>query len=604
MGSSSFEILCPKCPLTPIISFTLNKEGILTCEYRCPYIHFGQVYFENIIKDKENKHGTHCDRCIKNNKLEKNKIKGELLYCGTCRHFICSKCRNDHDKEKETHKILIPKSKLNYTCLEHGVKYIGYCFTCLISICPNCKRHEKHCIKKFEEFYPDNKFINDYNYYIKDYDLYINSFKNSYKDNPYFIEFKKRSDSLINISKYLFNNFNSKKKSNTLNGELLINLLNVVYFNFKSNNIKKEQEYINYFKTHMILYNRPISDICTFSKTKSDYKVGNLKLKEYTILNFDTNNNINFITYSSISNCILFLTNSIIYFLNISNSKEKNNKLIKLGQKSNINSFNIINKKILCVCSDQIYLYELKNMEPYYEEYKQLPVLNLFSDNVKRVLGNFDKNLIVMTSKEICIVNKELKNDNYHIVKKINFLENNKNININKYSYNNDYEINYSNFYTCNYDLEIDYKEDDLKGIYNDYIITIEKKMIISRKINDLEKIGALNSRKDCLVYNGNVLISDYSKINFYSIPNLQKVSTVYTSEYILYMCIPNKKSFIIIEDNLIEQLEINTWKRISILKDSDFGLKINNKKNLYVIGLGKELFFYNKENKILYSTK
>ena len=50
-----YEMLCPKCPLTPIISLSLNTEGILTCEYRCPFMHFGHVPFEEIGKDKENK---------------------------------------------------------------------------------------------------------------------------------------------------------------------------------------------------------------------------------------------------------------------------------------------------------------------------------------------------------------------------------------------------------------------------------------------------------------------------------------------------------------------------------------------------------------------
>ena len=72
------EIICPKCPLTPIISIFLNPEGILTCEYRCSFMHFGQIPFEDISKDKENKHGKFCDRCVNSKgKDEKNNaIKG------------------------------------------------------------------------------------------------------------------------------------------------------------------------------------------------------------------------------------------------------------------------------------------------------------------------------------------------------------------------------------------------------------------------------------------------------------------------------------------------------------------------------------------------
>lgn len=66
---------------------------------------------------------------------------------------------------------------------------------------------------------------------------------------------------------------------------MLINLLNVIYFNYHAEKITdNDDEYINYFKKHLILSNRLISEICTFSKTKSDNKIKDMtfeKIKDY-----------------------------------------------------------------------------------------------------------------------------------------------------------------------------------------------------------------------------------------------------------------------------------------------------------------------------------
>jgi len=48
------NILCPKCPLIPIINITSTKERTLICEYRCPSFHMGFVRLEDIILNKNN----------------------------------------------------------------------------------------------------------------------------------------------------------------------------------------------------------------------------------------------------------------------------------------------------------------------------------------------------------------------------------------------------------------------------------------------------------------------------------------------------------------------------------------------------------------------
>ena len=130
------EIICPFCPLTPIISIFIKENGILTTEFRCPNLHNGCLPFNDIFKNKDN-HGKSCFLCEKEaekveltKKIIRDKDEDELLYCGTCKEYICNKCLPVHDKEKESHKILVEKSKVNYTGLEHNKKFYAFCFSC------------------------------------------------------------------------------------------------------------------------------------------------------------------------------------------------------------------------------------------------------------------------------------------------------------------------------------------------------------------------------------------------------------------------------------------------------------------------------------------
>lgn len=604
------EILCPKCPLTPIISICLNSEGILTCEYRCPFMHFGQIPFTDIDKDKENKHGKFCDRCDKKEE-EKNNIilEEDLLYCGTCRQFICSKCRPEHDKEKESHKVLVPKSKISYTCLEHGKGYVGFCFTCLISVCVDCKRHEKHCKKLFEEFYPEKDFIDNYKYYIGDKNNYLNSFKRSHGMNKeHFVNYKIRCETLIDLAKYLINNFEEKKKSRQLNGEILINLLNVVNFNYRADNYNTNEEFVKYCKTHLILSNKPISDICTFSKTKSDYNISKLTFELFHHLE---NNEIPTVfKYSPLGQHIVFSLGSCIHFLS-TNKEEKENKQEKLGFKirldNKITSFNIINHNILCICGDKIYFYELIKNEPFYKEYQNLEALNqlnMLCKNVVEVFGNLDKNLLIRTKNELMLLNRNEKEKKFEITAKIYLDDINKNFEETKEVPDN--TRHYDDYYyygNRNRTKKITiFKKviTGIKGIWNDYVVTIENGVITTRNLAQLKEINTLKDYKnvDCLVFNGNVIIYNEKDIIFYSIPNLSRVSCLTVSDDIVSLNIVNKKTFIVVEKKYTEQFETNTWKRL--WRQLSFGENVNNEK-LSVIGAGKKLFFYDKESNNFY---
>jgi hypothetical protein len=603
------ELICPKCPLTPIISISLNAEGILTCEYRCPFMHFGLIPFEDMDKDKENNRGKYCDRCAKQNKEKKENeektnniiIEEDLLYCGTCKQFICKKCIPEHKLDKDSHKTLVPRSEISYTCLEHGKTFKGFCFTCLISVCELCKRHEKHCIKNFEDFYPEKDFIENYEYYLKDYNSYLKSLSKCQGMNRnHFNRFKERNQILLNLVKFLFNNFEEKKSKKQLNGETLINLLNVVNFNYKAENaqLATNEQFVNYCKTHLLLSNKPISDICTFSKTKSDYNISKLLLEEYHPC--ASNSNPKDFKYFSLGGFIVYYIDYCIHFLNTSKTEEE-----KMGFKirldSQISSMNIINRNILCVCSQKIYLYELSNKPPFYSEYSKTKDLDIFSNPVVEVFGNLEKFLLVRTSKELLLVTEDKHNKGkYNIDQKIWLDDVNTIIQETKTVPDDSGEYHY---YTYNRTKKITIyrnKITKIKATFNDYIVLIESGTITTRSLNDLKTIKTLKQYKDtdCIVFNGNVLVNDESNINFYSIPNLERVSQIKVADKILSLSIANKKTLIVLEEKYVEQFETNTWKRL--WRQISLGENMAN-KSFDIIGAGKKLFFFHKEQKMFY---
>ena len=607
--NKSIEIICPKCPLNPIISIFLNSEGILTCEYRCPFMHFGQIPFEDITKDIENKHGAFCDRCKSSKELQKknNLINDDLLYCGTCKQFICDNCRSDHDKEKESHKILVRKSILRHTCLEHGKNFIGYCFSCLISICSECKRHEKHCKKNFEEFYPDKEFIEKYDYYEKTFGDYLSCLKKQHGMNKeHFNNFIKRSKILLELANYLRKNFEEKCDKKQLNGEILINYLNVDIFNYKADNYEKTEDFVKYCKTHLILSNRPISDICTFSRTKSDYNISNLDIEEFKLIDTIAEKIPQYFKYSPIGGHIAYSLGSNIYFLSIDNNKERQ---FKFEGNDEIIFFNIINYNILCVCYKfYIEFYQLSKNNPFYIPYEPLKKLAIFNSNVLQIIGNIEKDLVIRTKNELLVVNNKKNKQKYEIVARMDLEDINKSFtevrNVQEESakkIKNDYYYGYQSQPKM---IKINVKLKTLttiKAIWENYIVTIEKGFITIRNLNDLKEIKTLQSptNVDCLVFNGNIITYENKDILFYSIPNLNKVSCLPTNDYILSLNIVNKKTFFVVLKKYVEQYEANTWKRL--FRRISFGEDFINLENLLLIGAGKELFLFNKENRIIY---
>ena len=581
------EIICPYCPLSPIINNFLNEEGRLTTEYRCPNLHYGYIPFEDLFKN-QNKHGKVCSICkkeVSSLDAKKKVIKNEeeLLYCGTCKEYICVKCRPEHDKEKESHKVLVEKSKVNYTCLEHNKNFYAFCFSCLVDLCPDCKRHENHVVKTFDILIKEFSW-DSYQYMLEKYEGYIKSFKRMIYLNPELFEvFKKRNKILLNFLSYIYQHFEYKKKMNQLNSEIIINLLNILDYDYETPNELKDKNkevFEKYCKNHLILKYKPISYICNFSKNKQDFKISRTELTEYYTLESkpEKDKQISF-KYSPVGDLIIFAIEENIYLLSPKNTEKKINK-ITLSEK--IYSFNIHNRNILSICfqNSEPVFYRLTPKFPYYETDKTLPIVESPSEDlVIQIIGNFDKHIVSRTlGGKINLHSDNKKKGNFEIIA------------TDKITYSNN---GGNNIY-------------ELKTIWNKYIVIKDNDNIVVRDLTkknlDVSRKQKLLDKKkeiDFIVFNGNIITYGGKEILFYSIPNLESVSKLELLDTVLSVNIVNPRTMIAVEINYIEQLEVNTWKRlynqINLLPKKSLN-------NFKPIGAGKKLFFYSKSDNIIYN--
>ena len=574
------EIICPHCPLTPIISTFLNEEDILTTEYRCPNLHFGYIPFDDLFKNK-NKHGNECSKCKKQIIFEQKKIKGkeQLLYCGTCKEYFCLNCKENHDKEKESHKIMVEKSRVNYTCLEHNKNFVGYCVSCLIDTCPDCKRHEQHLIKSFDELYSEFS-LSDYQFRMETFGGYIKSFKRQVHYCPNLFEiFKIRNQKLLDFAKYLYENYELKKKAKQLNSEIILNLINVIDFDFNvDKNVKeREKEFQNYCKTHLILKYKPISFICTFSRNRQYFNLNRTQLVEYHSL-VSLQEQPNYFKYCQTGELLIFSSGQNIYLLS---TKTENKILEQINCDQKIMSFNILNKNILCICfqdSDMI-LYKLALKPPLYGKDEHLPKIESPSaDVIIQIIGNFKNYIVTRTINGVI---------NLHSDKKIE----------GEFDIVASDKITYSNGNDTNYY--------ELKAIWKDYVIIKDNANIVVRdltkpKLNVITKKNVFNldKNRDFLVYNGNIMTFKSKEVLFYNIPNLEIVSKLELLDNIISINIVNPRTMMVVEGNYIEQIEVKTWKRLN----NSINLLINKRLTDFCpIGGSNKLFFYNKKDHIIY---
>lgn len=682
------KIICPKCPLIPIINITTTKEGTLICEYRCPSFHMGLIKLEEMIKTPNEKNKSKSKelaiKCLSCKEDLSKTNKNILKYCGICRNYICDYCIEGHNKVKSRHKI-INYNKINSVCLIHGINIKFYCFTCLRNICTKCVGHKNHCFKQLEEIEPNKELIENMKYYFNEVFNYISSIEKNIDENDKekFFAFKDRNLLLLYFVKDLYQIYLDKKEKKILNGEIIINLLNLSQFNLDNKNIYTYKDF--YLKNHLITKNTSVSSICSFTNTKANYKIGELTPIFFKYLNFEENYP-EFKVLRMDYNFIAYNIGKMLYFMK---NEEKVYFFVKLNEI--ITDYYQLKDHTVAICSkDNIYFYKLMQIEPYIAEIKvNFPEI----DNISQLYGSIYDNLYVLTKNLFIhkLIHEKINENNnkFDIFMKKKFsgvimpdlyvkntcLYNNDSFN--RYSYsdsfikdqriynilgdddeyndnsNNEIDNNNSNIeniYNKNSNKEIrdndnsDIEESEnekvdnkninnpqmivnklimyeqnkklkgkenseynaikmnlsIKGMVYNYLILSQIKGILIINTDKLTFQNKLNDYYDnfinFIIYNNHILIANNNVIHFLTVPDFLKVSEVHVSEPIIDYIIPNKNMILLIGKHSIEQLELNTWKRVSKLMDRELFNFEENKKDI-IVGNNNELYLFKNED-------
>ena len=684
------KIICPKCPLIPIINITTTKEGTLICEYRCPSFHMGLIKLEEMIKTPNEKNKSKskelaikCLSCKGDlSKMNKNILK----YCGICGNYICDHCIEGHNKVKSKHKV-INYNKINSVCLIHGINIKFYCFTCLRNICTKCVGHKNHCFKELKEIEPNKELIENMEYYFQEVFNYFSSIEKNIEENDKekFIEFKDRNLLLLYFVKDLYQIYLNKKEKKTLNGEIIINLLNLSQFNLDSKNIYTYKDF--YLKNHLITNNTSVSSICSFTNTKANYKIGELTPIFFKYLNFEENYP-QFKVLRMDYNFIAYNIEKMLYFMK---NEEKVYFFVKLNEI--ITDYYQLKDHTVAICSkDKIYFYKLMQIEPYIVEIKvyfpkidniyqlygsiydnlyvlteNLSVYKLIHEKINENNNKFDIFMSIKFSKKIIPkgknsflcnkdsfdnsysgsnsyikdkriynnleddddeyndnsineidnnkssnieniyyknIKKEIRdNDNSYIEESENEKADNKNINNNPQMIINKlimYEKNKKPKGKENSKINAKNMNFSIKGIVYNYLILNQNEGILIINTDKLTFQNELNDYHhnfiNFIIYNNHILIANNNVINFLTVPDFLKVSEVHASEPIIDYIIPNKNMILLIGKHSIEQLELNTWKRVSKLMDRELFNFEENKKDI-IVGNNNELYLFKNED-------
>jgi hypothetical protein len=368
---------------------------------------------------------------------------------------------------------------------------------------------------------------------------------------------------------------------NQLNSQIIINLLNAIDQDYEAPQDMREnkEKFEKYCKKHLILKYKPISFICTFSKNKQDFKISRTELTQYYKLESKVEHQIMF-KYSPIGDLIIFALDCTLYLLSPKNSEKK---ISKIGLPEKIYSFNILSKNILVICfkNSEMNFYKLVEKYPYYEEDGTLPKVESPSEDIiVQLIGSFNKHLVSRSLGGKIHLHSDAKKKGYFEI------VGSDNIKFSSKAGNDLYE---------------------LKAIWKKYVICKDSDYIVVRDLSR-PKLGVINKEKllsekeidkDFIFFNGNILVPKKKEILFYNVPHLDNVSKLVLNDNILNINIVNPRTMIVVEVTYIEQLEVNTWKRLYNQINLQPNKTLNNFKP---IGAGKKLFFYSKSDNIIYN--
>ena len=201
--------------------------------------------------------------------------------------------------------------------------------------------------------------------------------------------FKSKNVLLLNLVKDFYKTYLDKKSSDTLNGEIIINLYNLSKFNFNMKGYFKDVN--TYFNTHLIIKDMPVSSICSFTNTKANYKIGELTPVFFKDLNIDNNDSM--IVLRMDYDLIAYNIGKILYFM-----KDEEKVYFKIEVQDEIKYFFQLKDHIVCICSEEnLYFCKLIKIEPYIVSCSVLmPDIN----KVTQIYGSVYKSLYIIDDEE------------------------------------------------------------------------------------------------------------------------------------------------------------------------------------------------------------
>ena len=149
----SKDIICPTCGESSIVTFSVYKLNLTSCDNGHE---LRNILFENFKNSQKINEGQiKCNKC--GNKKE-NTFDQKFYVCHDCKINLCPLCETKHNR---SHKIFDYESK-KYICKIHGEKMISFCNQCKKNLCDLCTlEHDKnHKIIYHREIIDNSKITN------------------------------------------------------------------------------------------------------------------------------------------------------------------------------------------------------------------------------------------------------------------------------------------------------------------------------------------------------------------------------------------------------------------------------------------------------------
>jgi len=490
----SKEIICPECKEDANISFRNYKIS-----FKCENGHdLKNFYFEEFDKTQMiDISKIICEKCQK----KKSETFNKLFYrCNSCKMNLCPLCQKKHD---QTHNIINYKNK-KFICEIHNQNYSLYCNSCNKNICFFCENeHNIHNITSFGKMATNKEDLNTKKSQLKEK---IDGLK-------------KNIEEMINILNKTANNFEKYYKiideilnsyiNQKINFHILYNVREVFNNNIIENldNILNENNIINKFtyihNIYMNMTNKNINSNDESMTTNLYNKENNMESHMNTQkLNLLGNPNYNLITKANnnISNFNIRNNNNMQYN-NFSLNNNNNNMQYNNFSLNNNNNMQIEERDQLVILSQP--------KEPLETEYIDEIFIqgNVKPENEIEIIGQMEILRIEKPDNQ----NKFSLNNNNNMQYN-NFSLNNNNMQYNKFSLNNNnnnmqynkFSLNNNNMQYNNYSLynNMQFNNSLLNNIMNNNIQSNNYSLYNNNKLagenkSESTKTNESNKNKD-----------------------------------------------------------------------------------------------------------